>query len=195
MTAKVDHAELIHNALSRFSRQTATADRIVQEIADRQLALREAEGHISDAVDVLTPLLAELPHDVVIQHEDTVYWLDPTEGLCTSRVRPWTDLLPDDDDAPPIQPLSYGERQARERYIPSDNGLTVQRQDDGTLSLIDPILLTEGEIDAMAAENAIADEPGMPDSVLEAMAEAWDRGDLDATQAIVNGVKLNGRAS
>ena len=48
---------------------------------------------------------------------------------------------------------------------------------------------------ASARRMARQTEPSMPDDVLEAMAEAWDRDDNDAVQAIVAKLKLNGRGA
>lgn len=98
---------------------------------------------------------------------------------------PRPSIIPD----PEPKPMSYGERMATQPYVPESIALPLRSiPEDARCNL------TADQLYEAAFHKARQDEPSMPDSVLEAMAEAWDRGDIDATQAIVNAVKLNGRA-
>ncbi len=83
-----------------------------------------------------------------------------------------------------LKSMSYGERMARQPYVPESIAIPES----------EVCSLTDDQIYEAAHHKAVRDEPSMPDAVLEAITEAWDRGDIDTTQSIVNAVAANGRA-
>lgn len=88
----------IYTLLDAITRHDAAAERLADEIAERLRRREREEESLADAVKAVTPYFMRIPEDTVIELLGTAFWYDPACGLCYGPLKPWTHLLPDEDD-------------------------------------------------------------------------------------------------